>query len=95
MDIYDEIEQETARQIQLRASGKFPWTLADERPSNAQRLAALAKEFGELAKEVTEELIKGEAQDNLRVELVQTAACCVAWLRALNRHGRKRCRTGV
>lgn len=52
-----EIQQERERQEQLKRAGKFLFTPADEVMTNPERLAILAEEFGETAKEVTEEII--------------------------------------
>lgn len=44
-----------------------------------RRFAILAEEFGEVAKEIVEH----DPAGNLRTELVQTAAVCLAWLEVL------------
>lgn len=46
-------------------------------------LAILAEEFGEVAKEAVEGHFAQRDNSNLKVELVQTAAVCVAWLEAI------------
>lgn len=51
-----DIVKERKRQEQLKADGKFTFTCADP-ISNATKLAILAEEFGEVAKEVTDMLI--------------------------------------
>ncbi len=80
--IVEDVTSERYRQEDLKAGGKFPWTLADAAPSSAEKLAVLAEEFGEVAKAVCE----GD-RENLREELVQVAACCVAWLDSLRCNG--------
>lgn len=72
-----EVVRERKRQEALKAAGKFPWTCADAAPAS-MKLAVLAEEFGEVARAVCEKDYK-----NLREELVQTAAVCLAWLEAL------------
>ena len=57
-EIIGEIVGELHRQEQLRAAGKFLWTCADPAISNVRKLAVLAEEFGEAAREVTEEMIE-------------------------------------
>ena len=76
-----------------------PWTCAAKAVSNAEKLAVLAEEFGEAAKEVVEETIARSrrstfdgggdlveaARANLRTELIQVAAVAVAWAESLER----------
>lgn len=54
---------------------------------DARWFLILAEEFGELAREVNEEVFRptSERLATLRQELVQTAAVCVAWLECLER----------
>lgn len=97
-DVVREVYEERGRQERLRESGKFEWTLADPKQSNARKLAVLAEEFGEVSREVTEEIIiqdQGTAQgrlmvtrEKLRAELIQVAACAVAWAEALEKRQR-------
>lgn len=51
--------------------------------SGVEWLAILAEEFGEVAKEAVEGHFAQRDNSNLKVELVQTAAVCVAWLEAI------------
>lgn len=76
---------ERQRQELLRMQGKFSWTCASPTVPNSDKLAVLAEEFGEVAREVTEALIdvKRYNSEHLVKELVQVAAVCVAWLEAL------------
>jgi hypothetical protein len=92
--VLHDIIDERARQEKLKASGKFHWTLADDRV-HEDKLAVLAEEFGEVAKNVVDFTIfkDGYARENepfplhrtrfylqiIRTELIQVAACCVAW----------------
>ncbi len=79
--IFDDIAAERRRQDNLRDMGKFPWTLADvECFAPAEGIAPLGEEFGEVCRAICE---KDTA--NLREELVQLAACCVAWIEGLDR----------
>lgn len=108
-NIYISIFDERVRQEQLKAEGKFSFSLADmTRPrvngelcprigyigspekvsvnvTHAERLAVLGEEFGEVSKEVNEGVNRGTDLSKLRTELIQTAACCVAWLEALDK----------
>ncbi len=86
--VFVEIQSELHRQVQLKNSGKFPWTCADVGPSHFEKLAVLAEEFGEVAKEISETIgfQQGGKYRNsrIRTELVQVAACCVAWINSLD-----------
>jgi NTP pyrophosphatase (non-canonical NTP hydrolase) len=100
--IYNAITAERNRQEQLKQNGKFLWTCADNHGShdNERKLAVLSEEVGEVAHEVTDEMIfldklekdPCEAdhilkayRSRLRAELVQVAAVCVAWIEALDK----------
>ena len=83
IDILISVQHERLRQEQLKAAGKFTKTCADNMP-NAERLVVLAEEFGEVAREVCESL-EGKPTPNLRTELIQVAAVCVAWVEGLDR----------
>jgi NTP pyrophosphatase (non-canonical NTP hydrolase) len=52
-----DINEERKRQEELRIAGKFLWTCADPDQSNPRKLAVLTEETGEVAREVTEEMI--------------------------------------
>lgn len=103
-NILNAIAKERVRQEELRKSGKFLWTCADSTQSNPRKLAVLAEEFGEVAREVTEELILRDKvrkdpcdcehifakhRARLRAELIQVAAVCVAWCEALDEEEQK------
>lgn len=79
---------ERHRQEALRALGKFKWTLADTSAgfTPAEGLAVLSEEHGEIARVVCESLADGAVLDvaHLREELIQLAACCVAWVEGLD-----------
>lgn len=81
-----DILAERFRQERLCRAGKFPHTLASPSLSPAECLAVLAEEFGEVARPVADALASGSKPDQeaLRSELVQLAACCVAWLEQLD-----------
>lgn len=105
--VLDEVADERMRQEQLKASGKFLWTCADnvalrQRVERAitepEKLAVLGEEFGEVCKEVVEEIIasdrhlpsfEAEARSKLRKELLEVAAVCVAWVESLDARGIK------
>jgi hypothetical protein len=54
--------------------------------ANPDRLAVLAEEFGEVAKEVCNLMAGADPRVKalLREELVQVAAVCVAWIEGLD-----------
>jgi len=83
--VFTSIANERFRQERLKDQGKFPWTCAAVGPTDEAKLAVLAEEFGEAARHVTEALIDRKRRDvkNLYKELIEVAACCVAWCEAL------------
>ncbi len=82
------ILRERARQDQLVADGRHPFSCADSNIPGSMKLPVLAEEFGEVAKalyELDNELVLDPtATHNLRTELTQCAAVCVAWLQSLS-----------
>lgn len=94
--IFNDIQGERERQTKLKNEGKFAHTCADTDIENMERLPILAEEFGEVSKEVMEEIIntrwrynwdddqKAANRKRLRKELLEVAACAVAWIEALD-----------
>lgn len=82
LKIFNMISAERLRQSQLKIDGKIMATCADP-IDEAVKLAALTEEVGEVARAVMARGGWSGEQDNLREELVQVAAICVAWLEAL------------
>lgn len=93
-EILSAIKKERKRQIELRASGKFDWTCADDIRSiarqsapmaNSMKMMVLTEEVGEVAKDIMESLIdvKRNNPHLLMTELIQVAAVAVAWCEAL------------
>ena len=76
-DIIEAILEERRRQEFLKSQGTIPFSCADEVPMSLKHLV-LSEEVGEVAKAIQE-----RDWTNLRDELTQTAAVCVAWLEAL------------
>lgn len=80
------ISEERKRQDERKAQGRFLYTCADPEMNDYERLAVLAEEFGEVAREVLTGEGKRLARDTegtaeaLRKELAQVAAVCLAWL---------------
>lgn len=80
------VRAERRRQVELQAAGRFKYTCADGELSDAERLAVLAEEFGEVAREVAEGVAgNGVDLDALRKELIQVAAVAVAWAEWIDR----------
>jgi NTP pyrophosphatase (non-canonical NTP hydrolase) len=98
-DVLDDIHRERARQEELCRKGKFPHTAATDALTMPEKLAVLAEEFGEVAKEVTEAInvrvLRGSEltvpqRQALRAELIQVAAVCAAWAESLGHDARLR-----
>lgn len=83
------VKAERIRQDHLKAEGRFEFTCADDGLTNAEKLACLAEELGEVAQEVLTQEGRRLARDTvgtkdaLRKEIVQVAAVAVAWIEAL------------
>jgi hypothetical protein len=87
----DLIENEFYRQRDLKRKGKFRWTLDEvryggRRISDAEKLAVLAEEFGEVSHIVCDGLSKTIDRSELEKELVELATCCLAWIEAIRYH---------
>lgn len=86
--VLEAVLDERARQMTLKAEGRFDWHCADlqtkGRPiAPAEKLAVLAEEFGEVSREVCEGLTRPINTEALEKELIQVAAVAVAWAEAL------------
>ncbi len=88
MSIDAEIAAERARQEYAAAKNHdIGWcSLADPETPTEYRLAVLAEEFGEIAKELNEIRVgsPGSGIGRLRAELVQVAAVAVAWVEGID-----------
>lgn len=84
-EVVEAIYRERLRQEELKRSGKFTYTCADDGLSNSDKLAVLAEEFGEAARHVVESVIDAKRLDRkkLREELIQVAAVAAAWAESL------------
>lgn len=90
-EVLEEVLREVARQFELKAAGRFEHSIGDIELSPAQKLAIMTEEVCETleaAARATLEL-EGLANDkhdgDLRTELIQVAACAVAWVASLDR----------
>lgn len=89
----DDIHRERQRQEELKEAGRFDFTCADvkdpktgKRISNGHRLAILGEEYGEACRAMNEmEGANDKHGKDLRKELVQVAAVCVAWIEAIDK----------
>lgn len=84
MPIYYKMDRERARQLQLKAQGKFRYTCSDPEMSHEECLAVLVEEMGELADAITV-----KSTDEMEEELIQVCAVAVAWLETLKDPTRK------
>lgn len=81
------VGHERDRQERLKAAGRFEFTCADDGLTDAEKLATIAEEVGEVAQQV----LAGSGlthdtegtREELRGELIQVAALSVAWIEAL------------
>lgn len=86
---------ERLRQDVLKEQGRFEFTCADDGMTNAEKLACLVEEVGEVAREVLTQDERRLARDTvgskaaLRKELIQVASVAVAWVEGLDKE-RKR-----
>lgn len=91
LDILSDVMDERLRQDKLKAEGRFTHTCADA-ISNPSRLAVLVEEVGEVARSVVEN--EGLANDRhhkeLRKELIQVMAVCLAWVEGWDPEGAER-----
>lgn len=88
-EILIEVSQEREHQESLCRSGKFRATCAttgEDEMTDVECLAVFAEEFGEVAHEVTDGMPSpiGADQTELRKELLQCAAVCVAWIERID-----------
>ena len=85
-----EILDERDRQEHLKAAGRFVGTCADHELTNAEKLAVLVEEVGEVARALLSQPDRQLARDQLsnreclRTELVHVATVAVAWIESLN-----------
>jgi hypothetical protein len=89
-----DVYQECLRQEDLKREGKFHWTCADTKQDPNQKailpsekFAVLSEEVGEVAKHIVESIIDPTRYNpkELRKELIQIAAVCVAWCEAIDK----------
>lgn len=80
-EVWDRIRGERARQDKLWGWLGTPGSVLPEGNDN-ERLAVLAEEFGEVAKEVCGHFEEGCSRERLHEELIQVAAVAMAWVEA-------------
>lgn len=88
-DVLNDVHHECARQLELKASGRFRYTCADPEMTDPERLAVLMEEVGEAARAVLEmgNLANDTHRTELRKELVQVAAVAASWVAGMDRRG--------
>lgn len=74
---------EVIRQDVLARQGRFGGTHILPSGPDAARLSVLTEEVGEVAKEINEAFAGNGDKDKLVKELIQVAACAIAWATAL------------
>jgi hypothetical protein len=79
----EDVRAEITRQDVLARAGKFGGTHVLPGGPNDARYRVLGEEVGEVARALNEMQIQGLDTSNLYDELVQTAACAVAWCAAI------------
>lgn len=78
------IKQETIDSLsQERARQHIKW--GEQNHDDITWLGILAEEFGEAAKEANETHFRSKSDEELKTELAQVAAVCVAWLESIER----------
>lgn len=87
----EDVAREMARQVVLKKAGRFKFTCSDSGMSNAEKLAVLVEEVGEVARAVMENarLANDVHGAELRKELIQVAAVAAAWVVGLDAAVRK------
>jgi hypothetical protein len=83
MTVFFEIADERLRQRRLLCNGQILFTLDSPVVDNDRKLRICAEEIGEVAGALDK--LEGSPRarrrkSELRKELIQLAACCVAWL---------------
>lgn len=84
-DVANERDRQERKCAQKRAEGQEWRTCADPEMSDEVKLAVLVEEVGEVSRELCDARAERRPPDpNLRVELIQVAAICVAWAESLS-----------
>lgn len=81
--VLTEIHRERIRQDELKREGRFRYTLADNGMDDAEKLACIAEEIGEVGRAILGRKMLVRDGGDLRKELVQVAALAVAWIESL------------
>lgn len=86
-DVLADISTERNRQEALKLNGRFRFTCADLEMSDAECCLVLMEEVGEVSRAILEQmtLANDRHHGELRKELIQVAAVCVAWVEALDK----------
>lgn len=96
MNVLIDVNGECQRQRILQSEGRFEFTCADVGLSQFEKLAILAEEIGEVAREILTQKPLGKAGKalandtdgtvaGLRKELVQVAAVAASWVEGIDR----------
>ncbi len=87
--VFADVSHERDRQERLLVERDWKWTMATPFIEPALKLMPLMEEVGEVAHAVRRQegfAVAGNSHDNhgLRAELIQVAACAVAWVEAID-----------
>ena len=92
--VLGDVARERLRQEEMKLAGRFMFTCAEEGLTNAEKLAVLVEEVGEVARDVLNQEDRHlcthyvvSTPEKLREELIQVAAVAVAWAEALTPPG--------
>ena len=80
--VLEQVFKERCRQEQLKRAGAFKHSCADSELNIFEKLAIMMEEVGEVAQAALQVNGLNSAHDsarNLKTELIQVAAVCVAW----------------
>lgn len=87
------IDSERTRQDALKASGRFKYTCADKQLTMWEKYAILVEEVGELSRAMLNRaaLVKdlkdyreiGDWGEEMKKEITQVGAICLAWLESM------------
>jgi hypothetical protein len=86
MHVAADAVEEVHRQDALARQGRFGGTHILPSGPHEWRQSVLVEEVGEIARELNEGVMRPEGVDvgKLRKELIQTAACAIAWAASLD-----------
>lgn len=90
--IFQDVNDERHRQEELKEAGRFKFSCADKEMTDSEKFLVLSEEVGEVARALLNDhlLASDSKRRELRAELIQIAAVCVAWVECLDHKGLER-----